>query len=103
VRVVVDGRAWTGRAVDLDGATDPTAVVHAVRGEAVDAPVTVDCPRPGPVHDRLGHVRPGMAVDVRGGLAAAARSLGERSRSARSRRRRNLRSSFVGRHNSTTR
>jgi hypothetical protein len=79
VRVVVDDRAWTGRAVDLGGAVDPTAVVRAVRGEAVDAPVAVDCPSPGPVHDRLGHVRPEMAVDVRGGLAAAARSLGERS------------------------
>ena len=79
MRIVVDGRTRTGRAVDLDGATDPAAVVRAVRDEATDAPVHVDCPDPGPVHDRLGHVRPEMAVDVRGGLAAAARSLGERS------------------------
>lgn len=76
MRIEVGGRSGAGRAVDLGGAADPAAVVRAIRGEAV-AGVAVDCPAPGPLHEHVGYVREGMTTDVRGALAAAARSLGE--------------------------
>ena len=77
----------SGRAVDLrDCGVEPARVVAAVRdgtgaddgGSADDragGPV-VDCPRPRPVHEHVGFVRPSMSVRVRTALAAAARSRG---------------------------
>lgn len=76
MRVVVDGRERTGRAVDLDGAVAPDRLHRAVVEGSVEG-VTVECPDPGPVHDRVGVVREGMDLWLRGALAAAARSLGE--------------------------
>lgn len=67
---VREGRAVDGRDLDLDG----SAVAAAIRGDAQT--VTVEAAAPGPIHDRIGHVRPGMAVAVRTALATAARSRG---------------------------
>ncbi|PSQ16969.1 hypothetical protein BRD00_09315 [Halobacteriales archaeon QS_8_69_26] len=64
-------------AVDLPDA-DPAAVVDAVEGED-EVPWSggrIDLPEPGPLHDRLNPVEPGLSVSVRSALAAAARSRG---------------------------
>lgn len=88
MRVHVDDRVVTGRAVDLPNELPVDAVVAAVRD---DHPrVTVECPDPGRVHRRLGVVD-GRDVDVRRALATVARSRGEyvvedRLRAARRRR-----------------
>lgn len=81
---------WLGadaRAADLrDEGAAPDEVLAAVR-DPDDA--RVECPAPGAVHDHVGHVHPDLALDRRGALAAAARSLGhaasvdERLRAAR--------------------
>jgi hypothetical protein len=76
MRIEVDGRVFADRAVELDGAATPEAVVRAIRGEAVED-VVADCQAPGPLHAHVGHVHEGMTTDVRGALAAAARSRGE--------------------------
>lgn len=78
MRIAVGDRSFglADGAVDLGGAAEPTAVVRAIRGEDVDG-VVADCPAPGPLHPHVGHVHEGMATDVRGALAAAARSLDE--------------------------
>jgi hypothetical protein len=77
VRLVVGGTERRGRAVDAtDLGAAPETLHRAVAGEDVDG-VTVDCPDPGPVHDRVGVVREGASPWLRGALAAAARSLGE--------------------------
>ncbi|MFB6161437.1 MAG: hypothetical protein ABEJ61_09720 [Haloferacaceae archaeon] len=76
MRIEVEGRARTGRAVDLDGAVRPERLHRAVVDGTVDG-VTVDCPDPGLVHERVGVIRDGMDLWLRGALAAAARSLGE--------------------------
>jgi hypothetical protein len=76
MRVVVDGRTVTGRAVDLGGAVSPDRAHRAVGGASVEG-LTVECPEPGAVHDRVGLVREGMDLWLRGALAAAARSLGK--------------------------
>ncbi|MFB6156605.1 MAG: hypothetical protein ABEJ34_02025 [Haloferacaceae archaeon] len=78
MRIEAGDRTFVGRAIDLGGAVEAGSVAEAVRGETVEG-VDVECPDPGPVHAHVGHVRPGMSVDVRGALAAAARSLGERA------------------------
>jgi hypothetical protein len=79
MRLVVAGVARRGEAVDAtDLDADPSAVHRAVAGESAEG-VTVDCPDPGPVHDRVGVVREGAGPWLRGALAAAARSLGERA------------------------
>ncbi|ELZ28856.1 hypothetical protein C475_04441 [Halosimplex carlsbadense 2-9-1] len=84
--VRVDAETASGRAVDLrDGGLDPERVAAAVReepppggfaGSDGDRGPVVDCPRPRPVHDHVGLVRPSMCVRVRTALAAAARSRG---------------------------
>ncbi len=77
MRVVVGDAVRRGRAVELtDAGADPDALLRAVRGDPVSG-VSVECPPPGPVHDHVGHVRPGMSVSLRGALAAAARTRGE--------------------------
>lgn len=67
---VVDLRATP---VDADG-LDPGAVAAAIRGER--SPHVAVCPPAGPVHRRVGCVRPGMGLRARTALAAAARSRG---------------------------
>lgn len=75
----VGGEMRTGRAVDLrDSAFRPEAVAAAVRGDGPDG-LVVECPAPGPVHDRIGVVRPGLDLPLRTALAAAARTRGLRA------------------------
>lgn len=72
------GETHRGQAVDLrDSRVDPAALVRAIR-MATDA--VVSAPPPGPVHDHVGWVRPGMDCSPRAGLAAAARSRGRTTR-----------------------
>jgi len=76
VRVRLDGRERSGRAVDLAGRSiDPATVLRAVRDPDDDR---VACPEPGAVHDRVGLVD-GSSVPPLATLAAVARSLGERA------------------------
>lgn len=75
MRLVADGIVRTGRAIDARALpVDGTAVTAAVRG--TDVSVTVEASDPKPVHERVGHVRPGMGLSVRTALAVAARSRG---------------------------
>ncbi|RXK50597.1 DUF7856 family protein [Halorientalis pallida] len=67
---VRSGRVVDARHLDLSR----TEVVAAIRGDA--AGVTVECPEPGPAHERVGDVHPALSVSIRGVLAAAARSRG---------------------------
>ncbi|NHN60780.1 MULTISPECIES: hypothetical protein [Halorussus] len=90
MRVHLAGEILTGRAVDLRSvdrgvANDvtPSGVAAAIRDEsggrdrsAADTSLAVECPSPGPIHDRVGVVRAEMDVAVRPALAAAARSRG---------------------------
>lgn len=72
MRVAFGDRERSGRAVDLAAAVDPARVVAAVRtGDGA-----VECPEPGPAHDHVGLVEPGMTLRRRAALAAAARSRG---------------------------
>lgn len=76
VAVRARGTVHAGRAVDLRPvAVAPREVAAAVRGEPVPG-VTVDCPPPGPFHDRVGVVEAGMCFERRPALAAAARTRG---------------------------
>ena len=81
--VRIAGETLTGRAIDLrdsdpDAATDAVTVATAIRGDSSisDPTVSIDCPRPGPVHDHVGAIRTGMDLRLRPALAAAARSQG---------------------------
>lgn len=75
MKLRADGTVREGRAVDCrDLAVDGDAVAAAIRDEA--ASVGVEAAAPGPVHDRIGHVRPGIAVSLKTALAVAARSRG---------------------------
>jgi hypothetical protein len=76
VAVAVGGRTHRGRAIDLDADLSAETVLAAVRGRDVDAELRVDCPPPGAVHDRVGHVAPDAPFSLRGALAAVARSRG---------------------------
>ncbi|WP_327050568.1 DUF7856 family protein [Halomicrococcus gelatinilyticus] len=78
MKVQLAGVQYDGRAVDLtDRGLSPSAVAAAVREEgAGGVDLTVRCPDPGPVHDRVGVVTPNATVSVRAALAAAARSRG---------------------------
>ncbi|MEF8819246.1 MAG: hypothetical protein V5A82_06585 [Haloferacaceae archaeon] len=73
MRLVVASAERRGEAADATGLDADAAAIHrAIAGERV-AGVTVDCPDPGPVHDRVGVVREGAGPWLRGALAAAAR------------------------------
>lgn len=75
MRVRVDGQELTGRGVDLrEFSVAADEVVRAVRGDA--GQIAVDCPEPGPVHQHVGAIGPGMELRVRAALASAARSVG---------------------------
>ncbi|MFC7167322.1 hypothetical protein [Halospeciosus flavus] len=66
----------TSRTVDLRGRAEsagPDSLLAAVRVPSDDC---VRCPRPGPVHDHVGHLHDEVAVALRPALAAAARSRG---------------------------
>ncbi len=75
VRITADSVVREGRVVDLrDTDIDGGVVVAAVSGE--ESPLSVESPRPTAVYDYCGHVRPGMGLQTRTALAAAARSRG---------------------------
>lgn len=83
---IVDGRR--GRAIDLrDRAVTPDAVASAVRDTGASAsapgadgaPLEIQCPASGPVHERVGVVGPDRSYPVQAALAAAARQLGHRA------------------------
>jgi len=75
MRITVGAVVRRGRAIDLrDLDLDPGAVLAGIRG--TNGPLTVEAPEPTPVHDRIGHVRPGMGVRIQTALAVAARSRG---------------------------
>ncbi|NHN46400.1 hypothetical protein G9464_02130 [Halostella sp. JP-L12] len=70
MRVDRDGAVRRGRAVDLrEAAVDAAAAERAVREGT-----WVSCLEPGPIHDRVSPVEPGMALSVRAALADAART-----------------------------
>lgn len=77
MRVIVDGRTYEGRAVDLTETDVSVATVVESVGTA-DPPIRVDCPAPGDAHE---HVRrlPPETFDRRAALAAAAQALGHTS------------------------
>jgi len=76
VRVSRASETRTGRAIDLsDWPVSADAVADAVRGDGGDG-LAIACPSPGPVHERVGAVRPGVEFHPRAALAAAARSRG---------------------------
>jgi len=95
----LDLREWTGTDVDAEGlvaavrrnqgdsdeapadegaVSDPKEAKAEAEVEeaAVEHPVAVACPDPGPAHEYVGLVEPGMALRVRTALAAGARSRG---------------------------
>lgn len=75
MRIDIEGTTLTGDTLDLrEHRVHPAAVVSAIRGE--HSPYEIDCPTPGPLHERVGVVREGMGVEVRSALALAARSRG---------------------------
>lgn len=75
MRLEIEGTTHTGAAIDLrERSVDRDALVAAIYGHA--SPYTVDCPTPGPVHERAGVVVPDMGLKTRTALAAAARSHG---------------------------
>lgn len=65
-----DGRGSDGPVVD------PETVAAAVRADEPVDGVRVECPSPGAVHEHVGLVGRESSVDLRGALAAAARSRG---------------------------
>lgn len=78
--VVHGGTTWTGPAVDLRAVDLPAATVAAaVRGDSVEADLSVTCAPPGPVHDHVVVLRPRPSLSLRAALAAAARSRGHRA------------------------
>ncbi len=76
----VDGAVHRGRTVSLSTDVAPETVARAVReGEASagdGTTVSVTARTPGPVHERVGCLQPGMGLRVRTALAAAARARG---------------------------
>lgn len=70
-----DGRTWCGSVADVrESGLTADDVVSAIRG--APAPCGVHCPAPGPLFDRVGHVRDGMGIRIRTALAEAARTRG---------------------------
>ncbi|MFB6142618.1 MAG: hypothetical protein ABEJ30_04665 [Halorientalis sp.] len=75
--LTVDGHVRTGRVIDARPLpVDADAVVAAVRGESAPPDVAIEAPAPGPLHERIGHVHPGMGLRVRTALAEAGRTRG---------------------------
>lgn len=76
MRLRVGSLDRVGRALDCrDADLDPVRVARAVRDPADDR---IRCPRPGPIHEHVGLVRPHEPVAQRRLLAMVALSLGHR-------------------------
>jgi chromosome segregation ATPase len=74
VRIKLDDDEWCGRAIGLSGVSlNGETIVRAVRDEND----VVECARPGPLHEYVGWIRPGMELRTRTALAAVARSRGQ--------------------------
>lgn len=70
---------YYGRAIHVSEPVDPERVARAVRTGAAttnEPRIEVAAPEPGPLHDRVGCIRAGMALRPRTALAAAGRSRG---------------------------
>lgn len=67
-----------GSAMTVEQSVDPGRVARAVRTGQVDGepPVAVAAPEPGPAHEYVGCLRPGMGLRLRTALAAAGRARG---------------------------
>lgn len=77
IRVRVGDVVRCGRAITVEAPVEPSCVVDAIRSpDADDSRVAVDAPPPGPVHDHVGSIHPGMGLRTRTALARAARSKG---------------------------
>ena len=80
VRVRVGDVVRSGRAITLPDRVDPASVVEAIRSpddaDDTDSRIAVDASEPGPVHEHVGYVHPGMGLRTRTALARAARSRG---------------------------
>jgi hypothetical protein len=75
MRLGIAGETLTGTVLDLrERRVDPAAIQAAVYDEP--SPYDLECPTPGPVHERVGVLAPDMAVPPRTALALAARSRG---------------------------
>lgn len=73
----IDGREYTGTAIDLPDDIDAGAVVEAIRGDdAAEEVVAVACPEAGPLFEHIGYVRPEMGLRTKTALARAGRSRG---------------------------
>lgn len=78
----IDGSAFRGRVVTLSQPVDAKAAARAVReGSDESGSLSVLARTPHPVHERVGCLRPEMAVRTRTALAEAARARGYRTAS----------------------
>jgi hypothetical protein len=77
IAIRIDGATYRGRAIELGSRLPAAAVASAIRGDDVAPWLEATCPRPGPVHDHVGHVALSVPFSLRQALAAAARSRGE--------------------------
>lgn len=73
--VVREGRVVDARDLGL-GADAVLAAIRDGVTDSGDTSVVVEAPAPEAVHDRVGHLRPGMGLRVRTALAAAGRTRG---------------------------
>lgn len=79
MRIELNGSVWCGRAIDLSSITDapdPETIVRAIRDVNENTAIEIKCTRPGPTHEHVGWIRPGMNLRTRTALAAVARSRG---------------------------
>jgi hypothetical protein len=75
MRLSIEGTTVTGAVLDLrERRVDPDALLAALRDEP--SPYDLECPSPGPVHERVGVVTEATSVRRRTALALAARSRG---------------------------
>lgn len=89
ITVTFGSSRWVGETIDLrEGETidlrerpvDPSTVATAIESadpvEIDDRTLDIDCPEPGPVHDRVGVIVPDRRYEIRTALAAVARERG---------------------------
>jgi chromosome segregation ATPase len=76
MRLVVGDTAREGRAIDATDLASPDTLLAVIRDEAPAGDLELDAPAPGPAHEFVGRVDPGMSLALRPALAAAARSRG---------------------------
>lgn len=77
MRLAVGETVRRGTAVDATDLDVRAEALHRVVVGGSAPGVALECPEPGPLHERVGVVSEDASVALRGALAAAARSLGE--------------------------